>query len=109
MRTAIPEPRGEDRPVETLSGGLTGMDSASARDRLEQGFLVTIESVDGRMVIVERNWNVVSASLRDAKNVLLRVAKPTPTTTTPPEPADVPATVDVPTTEAPPTGPGADA
>jgi hypothetical protein len=93
----------EDQRVATLPDGLTGMDSASARDQLEeQGFLVTIESVDGRMVIVESNWNVVSASLRDAKNVLLRVAKPTPTTTTPPDPADTPTTIETPTAEIPP-------
>ena len=89
----------EDRPAVTLPDGLTGMDSASARDKLEQqGFLVTIESVDGRTVIVESNWNVVSASIRDAKTVLLRVAKPTPTNT-PPELADTPPTAETPTTE----------
>ncbi len=93
----------EGQPVATLPDGLDGMDSASARDRLEaQGFQVTIESVDGRMVIVESNWNVVSASLQDAKNVLLRVAKPTPTTTAPPEPADTSTTIETPTAEAPP-------
>jgi hypothetical protein len=90
----------EDQPVATLPAGLAGMDSASARHQLEeQGFVVTIESVDGRMVIVESNWNVVSASLRDAKNVLLRVAKPTLTTTAPPALADIPSTAETPPAE----------
>lgn len=90
----------ENQPVATLPDGLTGMDAASARDRLqEQGFLVTIESVDGRTVIVESNWNVVSVSLRDEKNVLLRVAKPAPTTTAQ---ADTPSTVETPPAQATP-------
>jgi hypothetical protein len=90
----------EDQPVATLPDGLPGMNAASARDQLEdQGFVVTLESVDGRMVIVESNWNVVSASLQEAKNVLLRVAKPTPTTTAPPALADVPSTTGTPPAE----------
>jgi hypothetical protein len=84
-----------DDPAVTLPEGLTGMNSASARDQLQDmGFAVTIESVDGRMVIVESNWNVVSASLHDEKNVVLRVAKPAETTVTPPELADVPTTTE---------------
>jgi hypothetical protein len=63
------------------------------------GFQVTIESVDGRMVLVESNWSVVSASAQDTKNVLLRVAKPTPATTTPPALADIPSTVETPPAE----------
>lgn len=90
----------EDQRVATLPDGLTGMDSASARDQLEeQGFLVTVESVDGRMVIAESNWNVVSASLRDARNVLLRVGKPTQMTTTPSDLADTPTAIEAPTVD----------
>jgi hypothetical protein len=36
---------------------------------------------------------------RGGKNVLLRVAKPAPATTTPPEPTDIPPTIDTPTTD----------
>jgi excalibur calcium-binding domain-containing protein len=90
---------GSPQEVATLPTGLTDLDSATARDRLqEQGFTVTIESVDGRMVIIESNWNVVSASLRDGNDVLLRVAKPTTKPTAVPE-TSKPALV--PTTEAP--------
>jgi hypothetical protein len=86
-----------EQPAATIPGGLTGMDAASARDRLEDlGFVVTTESVDGRTVIVESNWNVVSVSLRDKKNAVLRVAKPAVTTTSPPAPVNVPTTSDTP-------------
>ncbi|TDV56623.1 excalibur calcium-binding domain-containing protein [Actinophytocola oryzae] len=93
-----------DKPAMAIPGGLTGMDAASARDRLEAlGFGVTIESVDGRAVIVEGNWLVVSAEHRaggSADDILLRVEKPTePTTTTTQPPAVVEAP---PVTQAPP-------
>jgi hypothetical protein len=80
---------------------LAGMDAAAARDRLEGlGFQVTVESVDGRAVIVESNWTVVSAALQDGTSattraVVLRVEKPaepttTTTTTTPPPTSTAP-------------------
>jgi Excalibur calcium-binding domain len=53
---------------------------------------VDVVSVDGRMVIVESNWQVVSVDGAGSAKVTLHVAKPTPT------PTPVPTT----TTQAPP-------
>lgn len=93
----------EEPPAAVIPDGLTGMDAASARDRLEAlGFQVTMESVDGRTVIVEGNWRVVSAELREgdsaaARSVVLRVEKPAETTTVSPT-----TVVPPPVTETPP-------
>jgi len=99
------EPTGfEATPALTLPDGLAGMDSASARDRLEElGFLVTIESLDGRSVIIESNWYVVSVTLQDVDVVVLRVDKPVETTTQPPVVADVPTAAATPPAEVAPT------
>jgi Excalibur calcium-binding domain len=97
----------EEPPAIAIPEGLTGLDSATARDRLQDlGFVVTIESVDGRAVIIESNWVVVSASLQERQNVLLRVEKPSATTTAPPAVAEVPTTTETPPAEvAPAPGP----
>jgi len=97
----------EEPTAKEIPAGLAGMDAASARDRLQaMGFVVTVESVDGRAVIVESNWNVVSATLRDENTVLLQVAKPELTTTTTPAPVTVPTTAETPPVEvAPPPAP----
>ncbi|EWM18379.1 lipoprotein [Kutzneria sp. 744] len=61
---------------------LVGKSVPAAKEELAKlGFLrVDVESVDGRMVIVQSNWQVVSVDSGGGK-VTLHVTKPTPTPT----------------------------
>lgn len=79
---------------------LVGKSVPAAKDELAKlGFLrVDVVSVDGRMVIVQSNWQVVSADSGGGK-VTLHVTKPTPT------PAPTPTPVPTTTTQAPPPPP----
>lgn len=92
----------EEPPAAVIPDGLVGTDAASARDRLEDlGFQVEMESVDGRTVIIESNWLVVSVDLQEgtSSTVVLRVEKPVETTTVPTTTVTTPPVTETPPAE----------
>lgn len=87
----------------TIPNDLVGKSPKDARPALEAlGFRnIAVESVDGRSVIVEANWRVVSidgigTSVPLSTRVVLRVEKPQPATTTTVEPTATPEPAPVP-------------